>query len=383
MLNFGMTKDIFFSDFYEKKPFIKRGGYISKSIGWDEVDKCLYIAESIGANLRVHKNGFVEDSAYMEVCSELGSVKNKLIKINLAQLLGAGASIIYNRMEISSLEIRSLCNQVSRFSGAEAVANGYISFGDKETFGNHWDTHDVFAVQLLGRKRWLVYEPTFPLPLPGQTSLNCKGDCPSEPVIDEILEAGDILYIPRGWWHTAVPLDEETFHVAIGTHPPKIIDYINWISKNSLPDLLSCRTSIRLDDFSADSMKNVVGDLVSLMLDASNIRNFQESAVRNERFSSDFDISRNFRKNSLSEVNNGIYSLNSKFRGNLIKSAATVNGVFVKQEPLVKSIIEMLADSEGSISFDNFCLSNEKYSKQEVRIAIDDLLHRDIVQKVN
>ena len=61
-----------------------------------------------------------------------------------------------------------------------------------------------------------VFAPTFPLPLPHQKSKELQHECPLEPVFDGVLEAGDVLYLPRGWWHEAIPLqNEETFFISL------------------------------------------------------------------------------------------------------------------------------------------------------------------------
>ncbi|MBC8726698.1 hypothetical protein F6X37_36005 [Paraburkholderia sp. 31.1] len=45
-----------------------------------------------------------------------------------------------------------------------------------------------------------------------------------------------MLYIPRGWWHEAAPLmGEPTFHLAIGAHTAKLVDYLVWIANEVLP----------------------------------------------------------------------------------------------------------------------------------------------------
>lgn len=100
------------------------------------------------------------------------------------------------------------------------------------------------AIQLIGRKRWKVYKPTFEFPLSGQTSKNHKHECCGEPVFDDILEAGDLLYLPRGWWHNALPIGE-TFHVAIGVHSATVMDYVQWLCQTTLRNHVELRRSVR------------------------------------------------------------------------------------------------------------------------------------------
>lgn len=38
------------------------------------------------------------------------------------------------------------------------------------------------------------------------------------------LEAGDILYVPRGWWHSVIACDEPCLHLTVGLHNPRYCD---------------------------------------------------------------------------------------------------------------------------------------------------------------
>lgn len=379
MLDFGLTQQSFFSEFHEKKPFIRRGAYPSKGITWADVDQAMYVGETADANLRVHKDGFVEEHVYTETCAEVGQVKKRIIKPVLAELLEDGASIIYNRMEGVSLPIRELCNQVARFVGASTVANGYISFGDKETFGSHWDTHDVFAIQLIGRKRWLVYEPTFPLPLAGQTSLLHKAECPTVPVIDEVLEAGDILYIPRGWWHTAVPLHEETFHIAVGVHPHSVADYVSWVAKNILPKQLVCRKSMRLGTAGADVLAAAQDTMVAAMFSAETFAAYQQHMVHVERCASGFNLSRDFRPDISLDIERGSYVANSKFDYTVLRDVRTVNGVFKSSDSQSEAVLGYIAGSHDPVGFKALREEHPHIPRPSLRIIVGDLLRRDII----
>jgi hypothetical protein len=43
-----------------------------------------------------------------------------------------------------------------------------------------------------------------------------------------MLQDGDLLYIPRGWWHVAVPVDEPTLHLTVGLHHATGLDFAYW-----------------------------------------------------------------------------------------------------------------------------------------------------------
>lgn len=90
--------------------------------------------------------------------------------------------------------------------------------------GPHIDNYDVFIIQGMGRRRWRVGD-----------ALKLKEYCPHpallhvepfEPIIDEILESGDILYIPPGFPHDGYTL-ETAFNYSIGFRAPNSRDLIS------------------------------------------------------------------------------------------------------------------------------------------------------------
>jgi hypothetical protein len=69
-----------------------------------------------------------------------------------------------------------------------------------------------------GEKRWLVYEPALELPLKNQRyKAETMGE-PGDPVLDVTLQAGDTLYLPRGWLHEAKTSETDSLHLTVGVN---------------------------------------------------------------------------------------------------------------------------------------------------------------------
>jgi JmjC domain len=63
-----------------------------------------------------------------------------------------------------------------------------------------------------------VYEPAWELPLKHQRyKAETMGE-PSEPVLDVTLQAGDTLYLPRGWLHEAKTSETDSLHLTVGVN---------------------------------------------------------------------------------------------------------------------------------------------------------------------
>ena len=141
----------------------------------------------------------------------------------VAAEFAAGATIVLQGLHLHALPAARFCRGLEMTLGCPVQANAYWTPASAQGFGVHHDTHDVFVVQVAGRKRWRVYEPVLELPLKDQRWTARPGD-PGEPVMDFVLAPGDTLYLPRGWPHEAFTSDEASLHVTIGLHPPSRLD---------------------------------------------------------------------------------------------------------------------------------------------------------------
>ncbi len=99
-------------------------------------------------------------------------------------------------------------------------ANAYLTPAGNQGFATHYDTHDVFVLQIDGRKRWLVHEPVLPEPLErqpwGGRADDVSASADGRPALDIELAPGDALYLPRGWLHAASAQDQRSIHLTFG-----------------------------------------------------------------------------------------------------------------------------------------------------------------------
>jgi ribosomal protein L16 Arg81 hydroxylase len=351
MIDLNITSEEFTSGPYERSPVLFRNACRDHHIGWDEVNHAIYVGEKEADFIRIHKDGFVDPDSYSEYCNDVGTVRRRINRPALRSLLEQGGVLIYNRIDMFSHAISRICEHFAKLTRASATANGYVAFRDKESFGKHWDTHDVFAVQLLGRKRWLVYAPTFVLPTAGQTSLHHKQACPAEPAMDIVLEAGDVLYLPRGWWHTAIPLNEETFHVAVGIHAPTVVDYLRWVVDKLAPSEEVLRRSIHSAASGDAQMLDAARAFSELASSSASLQRFHEESRRNERTASILDLSQGLGVEP-ANVRDGLISLNSKRGRGDIGSEMTINGSLLKLGERQVRVLRELADQIAPVTFD-------------------------------
>jgi hypothetical protein len=64
---------------------------------------------------------------------------------------------------------------------------------------------------------------------------------PAGAILDEILHPGDLLYIPRGCYHLAVPMNEPALHLTLSVKNPRGIDIGLWLIERLRPTVVAGR----------------------------------------------------------------------------------------------------------------------------------------------
>jgi 50S ribosomal protein L16 3-hydroxylase len=103
--------------------------------------------------------------------------------------------------------------------------------------GPHYDSYDVFILQGSGRRIWRLARPQSFTEVPGAPLRLIDGFVAE----DELLvEPGDLLYLPPGWGHDGVALDE-CFTYSIGFRAPRGAElgaaFLDWLHERGLPEL--------------------------------------------------------------------------------------------------------------------------------------------------
>jgi hypothetical protein len=147
----------------------------------------------------------------------------------LARHLREGATLVLDAVDELSEPVEELAKGLELFFRERVQVNLYAGWQTSRGFDLHWDDHDVFILQVTGRKRWSVYGQTRPYPLVNDIEKAQKPE--HAPLWEGTLEDGDLLYIPRGWWHVAVPLAEPTLHLTVGVHKRTGLDLLRWLSE--------------------------------------------------------------------------------------------------------------------------------------------------------
>ena len=134
--------------------------------------------------------------------------------LEVARQFDDGATVIFNQLHKRVPALANLCVALGRRFSSRVQTNVYLTPPDARGFAPHWDTHDVFVVQVSGTKRWSIYDTKVRLPLRGQ---RFERGTPPGDVTDEFeLGPGSAVYLPRGLMHAARSTDEPSLHITLG-----------------------------------------------------------------------------------------------------------------------------------------------------------------------
>lgn len=126
-----------------------------------------------------------------------------------------GFTVVTNLIELASLPAARLCAALERDTGFRVSVNAYLTPPRSQGFGAHFDSHDVFVVQVDGHKSWRVATEPDPSSAPG---IATAADFRS--FRDVTLRPGDSLYIPRGYAHSAHTEELSSLHYTFGLSAP-------------------------------------------------------------------------------------------------------------------------------------------------------------------
>ena len=127
-----------------------------------------------------------------------------------------GMTVIIMTMQQRWAPVATLCRELEAFFRCPVHANLYLTPEGAQGFDAHFDTHEVFVLQLEGAKQWRLFGAPRPLPLVDE-----RFDVPRNklgPPREVQLEAGDLLYIPRGFVHEAFTSEQASLHLTVGVN---------------------------------------------------------------------------------------------------------------------------------------------------------------------
>ncbi len=135
--------------------------------------------------------------------------------VRVFELYEEGATIILEGLHRYWKPLAIFCRELELELGHRVQVNAYITPPGSQGFAVHSDEHDVLVLQIAGAKHWSV-----------QSDSN-----PDEVLLEAKLEAGDCLYIPAGFPHSAATASGDSAHLTVGILTHDSADVLDEIFK--------------------------------------------------------------------------------------------------------------------------------------------------------
>jgi lysine-specific demethylase/histidyl-hydroxylase NO66 len=219
--------DAFTREHWGRGPLLTRSadpGAFRDLLDLDAVDELVSRRGLRTPFLRLAKDGEVIGSAAFTGPGGAGAeIGDQVRDDRVGALFGDGATVVLQALHRTWPAVIDFVTRLAEELGHPVQANAYVTPPSARGFSAHYDVHDVFVLQLAGRKHWTVHAPVHPDPLRSQpwtghaaaVAARARDDVPE---IDTVLEPGDAMYLPRGWLHAATALGEVSAHLTVGIH---------------------------------------------------------------------------------------------------------------------------------------------------------------------
>jgi ribosomal protein L16 Arg81 hydroxylase len=207
-----VAKQEFFERFFEKQTLVVRHkdkDYFRELFSLDEVDRVLTTLD------RKHPD-IILKNASKELTSEDYTVDGEVLDVaKVYQLFHEGSTITLAFLDTVVPSLASFCRNLESEFSCPFQTNIYMTPPSAQGAKSHYDTHDVFVLQVAGTKKWNIYGTPVELPLPGQdydSEVHPRGELTQEFTLEE----GDVAYVPRGVMHDAHSTDTVSLHITTG-----------------------------------------------------------------------------------------------------------------------------------------------------------------------
>lgn len=242
------------------------GSFSSERIfGWRDLNLVLSSSRLTPPRLRFAHQDIPNDELnafYTETVARRGISIPHIDGSVFHNLLRRGATLVLDAVDEFDPQLREIVRSYARTFISIPQVNLYACFGDDPGFGLHWDDHDVFIFQVGGRKHWKIYGPTREAPCykDVESPPALSGDV--QPYFDQVIEPGQILYVPRGHWHDVLGINEPSLHLTLGITHPTASDLLFWLA-----DDLKTHPEVRRDLplFDREMQKEAADSILALL----------------------------------------------------------------------------------------------------------------------
>ena len=219
-----LAREEFFSEYWEQKPFVSKDKpkfFFRNLFSIEDVDKVVVHHKPKPGHIDlVSEHGFVRDNFLnADQTANINLVYQNYLK---------GSTVILSGLETSWPPLHQFCRALEGDLNHRVGVAVYLTPSQTKGVKPHYDTQEGFLVQIDGAKRWKVYEPVYEFPPVEGSYTSTEREQLSAPILDVVLNPGDVLYIPRGYPHEGISCDDTpSLHITLEVHVRTWLDFLS------------------------------------------------------------------------------------------------------------------------------------------------------------
>lgn len=191
--------DSFLDGPWGRSPWLGRHTSGLQVLDLDDVDRIVASAPRVPSIRMIRRGERVDPSAYCARTRIGATTLDDVADIRkVLDHVRRGATLVLQSLHRTWAPMSAWTAALENELGWPVQANAYLTPAGSTGLAPHSDGHDVFVVQLHGRKTWFV-------------------DGLDE---EAVLEVGDVAYLPSGTEHCAHTTGDSSLHLTVGVHRP-------------------------------------------------------------------------------------------------------------------------------------------------------------------
>uniref|UniRef100_A0A182PQW3 Bifunctional lysine-specific demethylase and histidyl-hydroxylase n=1 Tax=Anopheles epiroticus TaxID=199890 RepID=A0A182PQW3_9DIPT len=217
MIGPAITVDEFMRTYWERKPLLVQRNdraYYAGLLSRGMIDEMLRTN-----NVEYTKN--IDITSYRDGQRETHNPDGRVLPPDLWHFYETGCSVRMLNPQTYLRSVYELNVKLQEYFHCMTGANFYLTPPGSQGFAPHYDDIEAFVLQIEGRKRWRLYGPRQPQEVLARVSSeNLRQDeLVGPPLLDVVLEAGDLLYFPRGCIHQAATVPgAHSLHITVSVY---------------------------------------------------------------------------------------------------------------------------------------------------------------------
>jgi ribosomal protein L16 Arg81 hydroxylase len=155
---------VFLNDYLGEQFLLVQGtpDKFAELISWKDVDELLERQPPGAPSVSIAKD---EHKLARSSFLTSGTVGEVICASAIVAELQNGATLISDKVHHHNKSVHEAAAALTRELSTSVGVNLYAAWQHSPGFGLHWDDHDVFILQVHGRKKWTVHRPTMIHPL--------------------------------------------------------------------------------------------------------------------------------------------------------------------------------------------------------------------------